>query len=86
MAAGDILWKAGSEVVLEASGASISSGGYSEALDDDLRPADVGNMPLGEFELDVAFSAAPSAGAKIVVIEQKINLGVITYESPIRED
>lgn len=66
----------GTELVLEASGASISDGGFAEANDDDRQSTDNAGYPFGIFEFDTAaggFSAAPTEGAIINLYEQTIN-------------
>lgn len=78
MATGDAIYSDGSEVVLEAAGAStaVSDDAYYECDSDDLQPADVDGKPFGRFEFSTAaggFSAAPTAGAVIEVYEQRIN-------------
>jgi hypothetical protein len=54
----------------------IANGGFRECSDDDRRLADNPGYGFGRFEIDLAaggFSAAPTAGARINIHEQKIN-------------
>ena len=75
----------GTELVLEASGASISDGAWIEANDDDRQPADDAGFPLGIFEFDATgtFSVAPTAGAILELYEQKINSNSQDTPNPV---
>ena len=69
---------AGTELILEAAGASasISDGSFRELDSDDRQPTDNPGYTLGIFEFSTdagGFSAAPTAGAVINIYEQKIN-------------
>lgn len=66
---------AGTEVVLESSGALLTDGSILELTDDDLQAADVAGLFTATFEFDVVdgFSEAPTTGNSLHVYEQKIN-------------
>ena len=76
--ANERIWSEGTELILEASGAStsLSDGDIRECDSDDRQPTDNAGYPFGKFEFSTAaggFSAAPTAGAVINIYEQKIN-------------
>ena len=78
MAANDAILTLGTELGVAATGttSSISSGAVQECTDDNRQPADSTGYPLAIFELDLAaggFSAAPTAGAYFLILEQPIN-------------
>ena len=76
--ANETLLNLGTELILEATGASasISDAAFRECDSDDRQPGDDAGYPLGLFEFSTdagGFSAAPTAGAIINLYEQKIN-------------
>lgn len=69
-------WVVGTELTIMASGGSVSSGAVAECTSDDLQAADADGAEFAVFEFDTAaggFSGAPTAGATITILEQKIN-------------
>lgn len=77
--ANEAILNLGTELILEATGASgqVTDGNFSECDSDDRQPTDNAGYPLGIFELSNdgtdPWSAAPTAGAAIHIYEQKIN-------------
>lgn len=66
--AGESIRDYGAWVDLEANGASISNNGFGEADDNDFDlSVDGGNRPHLQFELEVPYSVAPTAGAAIAL-------------------
>lgn len=74
--ANEVLKNLGDEIVLETSGAAVTDGSFVELTDDDRQPGDNTGYVNAIFEFSTAaggFSAAPTAGARINLYEQKIN-------------
>ena len=76
--ANETLLNLGAELILEtaASSADLVDGNFRECDSDDRQPSDNTGYPLGLFEFSTAaggFSAAPTAGARINLFEQKLN-------------
>ena len=75
----------GTEITLEASGASLTDGSYGAAGDNNITSSDDGGFPYLLFYGSVAYATAPDANSVIKIYARNLNL-ISTNDAEVPSD